>query len=135
MIKRKVNRQKLYTIIKDKIKKPNLITLDTKYQVPELNRLKLLLDRTAINEAKYVADYYDCENFAFHLMSVLALKYRINAFGTVISYDSEHGFNVAVALKDNDFKVYKVEPQSDKIWEAVGEKTERYDAKGEIILI
>lgn len=125
----------VWNIVKNKFENPNIRILDSKYKVPKLEYLQHALDKTAIDEAKYISNMYDCENFSFHLHSVLALEYGINSVGIVISGDSRHAFNIAIAHENGKEQVYKLEPQSDKLWKPQTPEKDKFITSGELILI
>jgi len=125
----------VWDIVTNEIDNPKVRILDNKYKVPRLEYLKHALSKTAINRARYVSDYYDCDNFAFHLHSVLALEYHINSVGIVISGKSRHAFNLSIAHEGGNEKVYKIEPQADRVWRPEQPERDKFVASGELILI
>lgn len=125
----------VWGIVNNEFDNPEVNILDSKYKVPRLEYLKHALSKTAIDRARYVSDYYDCENFSFHLHSVLALEYGINSVGIVISGASRHAFNVVIAHEGGEEKVWKLEPQADRIWRPEQPEREKFIASGELILI
>lgn len=71
--------------------------LDSQYRLPtkdDFNEYTL----TVIGELPgYTDEFFDCEDFAFSFMSLLAQRMQVNGVGTIISPPPEHhAFNVVV---------------------------------------
>jgi len=132
---RTISGNDVWNIVNDEFDNPRVNILDSKYKVPRLEYLKHALSKTAIDRARYVSDLYDCDNFAFHLHSVLALEYHINSVGIVISGASRHAFNIVIAHEGGKEKVYKLEPQADRLWRPEKPERDKYVVSGELILI
>lgn len=131
-----INQTKLVSLLNDKLPEHKLFALDGKYRVPHTDDLNDFIKNTKIDENNYLSNFYDCENFAFHFHSILALNYHINSCGIVISYESAHAFNVLVSHqggKDN-LQVNIFEPQSDNMWLPNKDKN-NYKIEDQIILI
>jgi len=125
----------VWNLVNNEFDNPRINILDSKYKVPRLDYLRQALSKTAIDRARYISDIYDCDNFAFHLHSVLALEYNINSVGIVISSASRHAFNIAIVHEGGGEKVYKIEPQADRVWRPEQPERDKYVASGELILI
>ena len=86
------------------------------------------------NCKRYIAEEYDCDNFAFSFKARTDRKLGINCVGLVIDYSGGHAYNV-VAFSDARPKLY--EPQGDR-WKEVGDprsKTEMYKMVNGYIII
>lgn len=74
-----------------------------------------------INERKYQADVFDCDDFSLLFSSRMPNWYGVNtagtAFGSIIGRDGKsygHGFNIIIALDENQkLSAYLYEPESD----------------------
>jgi len=116
-------------------KKVYILKTDMKYRVPTKKTFQNILENDVIDEIKYQSEYFDCENFAVLFKGISALHYRINSVGIVISYASAHAFNIILVEENNQLEIYKLEPQSDKLWKKEKPEREKYITDGEVILI
>ena len=74
----------------------------------------LKADSTDLNF--YVSEYYDCDDFSFHLMGQMSIPgWSSLAFGIMFTNvpDGNHAVNCFV---DKNFECWIVEPQNDKIF-------------------
>ena len=108
--------------------------LDSKYWACSKEEFEGWIKWDWTNGKKYIAEQYDCDNFAFSFKARCDRKIGINTVGLVIDYSGGHAYNV-VAFTDSPAELY--EPQSDR-WVKPNEsksKTEMYKlASGYIIL-
>ena len=69
------------------------------------------------NEKKWIADFYDCDNHAFHFSARMTNWFLVNTAGTaygIIQKKYGHAFNVIVAFDENNrLSAYLYEPQTD----------------------
>lgn len=86
--------------------------LDTTYYLTDWVSWQSLFENLLINQAKYYADKYDCENFAYTVSSLASLVMCLNTcgrgYGTIYDKDSGakialHYFNVIPTI---DGKIY-----------------------------
>ena len=85
--------------------------LDSKYWACSKKEFEDLIKWDWTNKKRYVAEEYDCDNFAFSFKARCDRKIGINTVGLVIDYSGGHAYNV-VAFTDSPAKLY--EPQSDR---------------------
>ena len=85
--------------------------LDSKYWACSKKEFQDWIRWDWTNKKKYVAEEYDCDNFAFSFKARCDRKIGINTVGLVIDYSGGHAYNV-VAFTDSPAKLY--EPQSDR---------------------
>lgn len=109
--------------------------MDKNYRVPSKESFTDILEQDVVDEINYQAEYFDCEDFSFLFKALSALHYRINSVGLVISYNSQHAFNVVMVEEREQLEVYKLEPQSDTLWKPEEPEKDKYVVNGEIILI
>ncbi|MGV9142082.1 MAG: hypothetical protein ACOC1X_04005 [Promethearchaeota archaeon] len=132
---KQINQSKVKAILEEQLPTHNLLSLDVTYFVPEHDQFKKILHKTEVDEIEWVKDKFDCENHSFYLHSLLALNYDINSCGIVISYASEHAFNIILTHKNGNISTYILEPQEDKLWKPGNQPKDRYIIKDQIILI
>jgi len=88
----------------------NITWLDRKYiTIPEAEFTKII-DWDWTDNKKYVAEKYDCDNFAFSFKARVDRKFHVNTVGLVIDYDAGHAYNLIV-FANGTMKLF--EPQSD----------------------
>ena len=87
-----------------------IMWLDRKYiAVPEAEFQKII-DWDWTDNKTYIAEKYDCDNFAFSFKARVDRKFHVNTVGLVIDYDAGHAYNVIV-FANGKMKLF--EPQSD----------------------
>ena len=108
--------------------------LDSKYWVCSKQEFEDWIEWDWTNGKKYIAEQYDCDNFAFSFKARCDRKIGINTVALVIDYSGGHAYNL-VCFTDAPAELY--EPQSDR-WVTKGDgksKTEVYQlTSGYIIL-
>jgi len=119
------------------------ICLDQKYKLITLDDWKEIIKSDTLNITKeWKQDVFDCDNFAITFNAHCAEFYEVNTAGIALGklYDAytleflgNHAFNVLVAKKDNQLKLYVYEPQTDELAEAskktkVGDKIYEVEA-------
>lgn len=131
-----IDQSELRNLLNKQLPKHKLFSLDDKYKIPHIDDLKKAINETAIDETKYRSSYFDCENFSMYFFSILALEYSYNGCGIVISYKSQHAFNILVSHRGSkdSLQVHVFEPQNDKIW-LPNIKKDKYIIKDQTILI
>lgn len=97
----------------------NHYILDDNYTSTSIDEFKELLKSDFTNWKIYNKDF-DCDNFAFALLSNLKNKYPTLSLGIVFS--AYHAFNIFV---DKQGKAWYIEPQSDKVY-SYGRLTKLY---------
>ena len=85
--------------------------LDSKYWACSKKEFEDWIKWDWTNKKKYIAEEYDCDNFAFSFKARCDRKIGINAVGLVIDYSGGHAYNV-VCFTDAPAELY--EPQSDR---------------------
>ena len=100
----------------DKENKMAIMPLDSKYFVCDEKSMKAIIDWDWTDNKKYVADKYDCDNFAFSFKSMVDKRFGLNNVGLVIDYSGGHAYNIIV-FSDGTSKIF--EPQSDS-WPTMG---------------
>ena len=84
--------------------------LDNKYVAVSEKEFQKIIDWDWTDNKKYVAEKYDCDNFAFSFKARVDSKFHINTVGLVIDYDGGHAYNIII-FSNGTSKIF--EPQSD----------------------
>ena len=84
--------------------------LDNKYVAVSEKEFQKIIDWDWTDNKKYVAEKYDCDNFAFSFKARVDRKFHINTVGLVIDYDGGHDYNIII-FSNGTSKIF--EPQSD----------------------
>jgi hypothetical protein len=84
--------------------------LDRKYIAVSQKEFQKIIDWDWTDNKKYVAEKYDCDNFAFSFKARVDRKFHVNTVGLVIDYAGGHAYNIVV-FSDGTSKIF--EPQSD----------------------
>ena len=108
--------------------------LDSKYWVCSKQEFEDWIEWDWTNGKKYIAEQYDCDNFAFSFKARCDRKIGINTVALVIDYSGGHAYNL-VCFTDAPAELY--EPQSDR-WVSKGDgksKNEMYKFTDGYIII
>ena len=90
-----------------------LIPLDTTYWVAsEADTLALAQD-THTSAKQYVAERFDCDDFAFLFKGLMSGKEGLNSVGLVIDFSGKHAYCVAVVDTPKGVVARFIEPQRD----------------------
>ena len=85
--------------------------LDTKYWACGRLDFEAIINWDWTDKKKYVADKYDCDNFAFSFKARMDRKFHLNNVGLVIDYSGGHAYN-CVIFSDGTAELF--EPQGDR---------------------
>ena len=107
----------------------DILALDNKYLVTNLKDMKKIIEWDWTDNRKYIAEKYDCDNFAFSFKAMVDRKFNVNNVGLVIDYSAGHAYNIIVF---NDGTVKLFEPQSDK-WPRIGTNMYKFE-EGKILI-
>jgi len=92
--------------------------LDNKYIAVPKQEFQKIIDWDWTDNKKYIAEKYDCDNFAFSFKARVDRRFHVNTVGLVIDYDAGHAYNIII-FADGTSKIF--EPQSDG-WPKIGSK-------------
>ena len=97
--------------------KEHLYMWDSTYYLLSFEDWQKVIADVLAGMPKYLAEKFDCEDFAFLCMSRVLEKYQLNSMGiavgnTVLGY---HGFNVFLAQHPEGPKAHILEPQTGTI--------------------
>lgn len=101
----------LYALLRSKAPKAELFLSDNSYLLCRKSDIVSFLVRDKTNRQEYVAEKYDCDDFAYRLMGQITVPgWSDLAFGLV--WTDRHALNGYVG---EDSELYFVEPQADVI--------------------
>ena len=103
--------------------------LDNKYVAVSEKEFQKIIDWDWTDNKKYVAEKYDCDNFAFSFKAMVDRRFGVNNVGLVIDYSGGHAYNIIVF---NDGSVRLFEPQTDR-WARVGPGQYKFE-EGKILI-
>jgi len=84
---------------------------DRNFKLCAYDDIAWFLAQDQTNKLEYVAEKYDCDDFAYRLMGQFSVPgWSDLAFGLV--WTEKHAMNIIVA---EDKKIFFIEPQSDKL--------------------
>jgi len=93
------------------------LCFDAKYRIPHIDELRQILRSDWLDKKQYVAEYFDCDDYAFALKSHFAEQHQINGIGVVIDPISRHAYNIALVHEDTTvIRCYIIEPQTDEVF-------------------
>ena len=91
--------------------------LDRKYWVCSQEVFARIVKWDWVDQRKYRADKFDCDNFALIFMARVNGYFGLNNVGLVIDDSSGHAYNIVI-FKDGSIHIF--EPQSDS-WPDIGD--------------
>ena len=83
------------------------------------------------DQLEYMRDFFDCPDFAMHLMVMTNLHFRINT-AWVIDYKAGHSYNLVLFPDDS---VFILEPQSDGLYLWTQRIEQFYYLKGSFVAV
>ena len=95
------------------------LILDREYRVASYEAVQLYLKWSKIDQQKYVAETFDCDDFAASLRGEARLKLKLNSVGEVLDFSGKHAYSVILTYvkPGGPLRFIVVEPQSDRIVE------------------
>lgn len=107
----------IYTLLTNEFGGSTIYMSDDRYNVVTTEDMVSFLDRDKTNERTYVPEVYDCENFAFTLISNLSVS-EWNGIMVGIAFmarenDTNHACNLFV---DNEMGVWFIEAETDAVF-------------------
>jgi hypothetical protein len=108
--------EELYSLLYSEFKCDTIELSDKKYKTAPFSEYIRFLEYDDTDNMIYIIDDYDCDDFSVRLHGNIKIpKWSALAFGEmwVKTPNYNHAINVFV---DNDFKVWCVEPQNDKVF-------------------
>ncbi len=92
-----------------------LITLDRVYYGLPLSVWKLMLAYSSVDSGQYLAERYDCDDFAIAFKAVASRKFAINGVGMVVDTSSGHAYCALLVVEDSQLTIKCIEPQNDSL--------------------
>jgi len=105
--------------------------LDQKYIAVPQKEFQKIIDWDWTDNKKYIAEKYDCDNFAFSFKARVDRRFHVNTVGLVIDYDAGHAYNIII-FADGTSKIF--EPQSDS-WPKMGSKMYKFNRETVQVII
>lgn len=106
-----------------------IMSLDMKYFLCSETDMRAIVKWDWTDNKKYVAEKYDCDNFAFSFKAMVDKRFGLNGVGLVIDYSGGHAYNLVVS-KTGTVRIF--EPQTDR-WPRVGRGQYKFQS-GAIII-
>jgi len=106
--------------------------LDANYYLTNQTNFLNIVAWDWVDSIKYVAERFDCENFAFAFKSHVDMYFHLNQVAVVIDYKSGHGYNLVIFPNG---KVMVLEPQSDNLYVWTKRPEKFYSLQGAIVLL
>lgn len=106
--------------------------LDANYYLTNQTNFLNIVAWDWVDSIKYIAEKFDCENFAFAFKSHVDMYFHLNQVAVVIDYKSGHGYNLVIFP---DGKVMVLEPQSDNLYVWTKRPEKFYSLQGAIVLV
>ena len=73
------------------------------------------LEETEVDTIEWIAEKSDCDDIAKYLSALMAVRFGLNSFGVVTSFDGGHAFSFALIHEMNGIDIVYFEPQTDQI--------------------
>ena len=73
------------------------------------------LEETEVDTIEWIAEKSDCDDIAKYLSALMAVRFRLNSFGVVTSFNGGHAFSFALIYEMNGIDIVYFEPQTDEI--------------------
>lgn len=107
--------EKNYTFVQSCLQgiKLEWLELDGTYYMIDQNHFLNVILYDWVDKKDYVAEKFDCEDFAFNFKAHVNWYFGLNQVGMVIDYSSAHGYNIVVFPTGN---VMLFEPQNDSLF-------------------
>ena len=105
--------------------------LDQKYIAVPQKEFQKIIDWDWTDNKKYIAEKYDCDNFAFSFKARVDRRFHVNTVGLVIDYDAGHAYNIII-FADGTSKIF--EPQSDS-WPKMGSMMYKFNRETVQVII
>ena len=106
------------------------LALDSKYYTVTAVEFEHMKRIDLVDKAIYLANRFDCDDFAITSKSMMALLFGINSIGLVIDNVGHHAYNVVI-FSDGYVKFY--EPQTDEEIDIVTHS--KYNLKEGLIIL
>ncbi len=92
----------------------HLYMWDNTYMVISLEDMQRVIENTRQNLPTYTTELFDCEDFAFLLMTRITEKYQLNSLGVAVGTipAGGHGFNIFVTWETDKLVPHILEPQT-----------------------
>lgn len=109
---------------------------DSRYRLPTKDEVLSAIEKTKVDEIEYVAEEWDCEDFARRFVSKMHDE-GIKTAGRVMAWSGNHAFNiVAIQHEDGTPTFMFVEPQTDTVLDTLEDLgKDKYNIENCLIII
>ena len=105
----------LSRLLKAKYPNAKIYIADSEYKIPKWENFKRWIQRDDLNFKKYEPEIFDCDNYAFESFCRAHRIIGNIGYGFAFSSQPAHAFNIIVSQKNDELKVYQIEPQNDSV--------------------
>ena len=77
-----------------------------------------ILKETEVDTIQWIAEKSDCDDIAKYLSALMAVRFRLNSFGVVTSFNGGHAFNFALIYEMNGAEAHHHD-DSDRVTSAI----------------
>ena len=106
--------------------------LDGKYYMTNENNMLNIIAWDWTEKKNAIYDKYDCDNYAFTLMSNVGRYYDLNQVGVVIDWTSKHAYNIILFSNKN---IWLFEPQTDSFFFVSKRQKFLYSLEDAVVII
>ena len=89
------------------------VATDARHRVLDEALLLDLLESSDVDQLSWVAEDFDCDDFAAALWGEMKLRYRCTSFFVVIDYSGGHAYSAVLLDRNGRLEVALLEPQAD----------------------
>ena len=111
IIRREIDFWELLKLLKEKFPDAEIYISDSVESLCDIEDIETFLERDETNRQKYLAEKFDCDDFAYRLMGQFSVPgWSELAFGIV--WTDVHAMNIVV---DANLDLWFIEPQNDTV--------------------
>ena len=91
------------------------VPLDNTYWAVSIETWELILAYNDTDRNAYIADVFDCDNFAITFAGTVAQKWKVNSAGIVVDYSGGHAYSALLVNHQGRLSIATIEPQNDEL--------------------
>ena len=107
--------EEIYSILKAEFPKASIILADRDYKTVTKEELIRYLKYDLTDSYKYVPEYYDCDNFSYHLFGSISNPEWGSLPFAIVFTKTSNGNHAVNCFVDKERNVWMIEPQNDWI--------------------
>ena len=116
----KISQGMVKAMLRDMGCKLTAVPTDSDYVALPRTEWDGIIRQSRVDTTKYVAQEYDCDNFALALYDEIVNGRRLRACAMVVDYSGKHAYNILFVSTHDGPKCHILEPQTDHIMERGG---------------